>query len=319
MSRFLLADIGGTNARFAVAEAAAAPGPVEVLAVAEHRTAADAVASYVQRYGLAGTIDAAAIGVAGPVRQGRGVFTNSSWVVDAAELTTRFGWRRVRVVNDFEAIAWSLPRLGAADLQALGGGVAQPDGLCVVLGPGTGLGVACFLPGPPPAVIATEAGHATLAATSTRQDAVIAWLRQRFAHVSAERVLSGDGLVNLHDAVAGIDGGTITRHAAPAITQATNRAGCAACREAFDLFCAWLGAVAGDLALAFGARGGVYIAGGIAPRIVDDLMRSSFRQHFEAKGRFRDHLAAVPVHVIQRPNPAFLGLAALAEAIEPIR
>lgn len=310
MSRALLADIGGTNARFALVDNGAV-GPIDVLAVADHQRAGDAIAHYLARHSSGMRVEAAAIGVAGPVDSGRGVFTNSNWAVDAAELRATFGFDTVRVVNDFVALAWSLPRLTSVDLVQLGGGTARRAAPLLVLGPGTGLGVACLVPGERPEVIATEAGHASLAAVSLRQDAILGWLRDRFGHVSAERVLSGDGLVNLHDAVVAVGGAVIAHHDAPTITGTASRIGCPACREAFELFCAWLGGVAGDLTLTFGAWGGVYIGGGIAPRIVADLARSSFRMQFEAKGRFRDRLAEVPAYVIRRANPAFLGLAAL--------
>jgi glucokinase len=311
VTRHLLADIGGTNARFALLEDGTV-GPIEKLQVARYPRAEDAVAEFLDRRGRAGQTIAAAIGVAGPVQDGRCVFTNSDWVVDAGKLRAAFGFRRVRMVNDFEAIAWSLPHLVPSDLHALGGGAGQRDAPQVVLGPGTGLGVACLVPGNPPVVLATEAGHATLPTTTARQDAIVDWLRTRFGHVSAERVLSGDGLVNVHDAIAAIDGLAVPARDAPAVTEAALSGSCPASREALDTFCAVLGAVAGDLALTFGARGGVFIAGGIVPRFVDHLARTAFRDQLEAKGRFRDYLSAIPVRVILRPDPAFVGLAWLA-------
>ncbi len=309
MTQYLLADIGGTNARFALYDGNVL-GAIDVLAVADYPSADDAIKAFIDRNGSAGPIVAAAIGVAGPVENGRCTFTNSDWVVDAGELRTAFGFRHVDVINDFEATAQALPHLQPADLTGVGGGEARP-GPCVVLGPGTGLGVACLVPGDPPIAIATEGGHATASATHERQDAVIQCLRGRFVHVSVERVLSGDGLVNLHDAIATVDSASVPVRSAAQITEAALAGTCAVCREALDMFCAMLGAAAGDLALTFGARGGVYIAGGIVPRIVDHLARSAFRAQFEAKGRFRDYLAAIPVHVILRPNPAFVGLAAV--------
>ncbi len=311
LTRYLLADIGGTNARFALFDGGVV-GPVEVRAVADYPRAADAVADFLERHRPAGPVVAAAIGVAGPAEDGRCDFTNSDWVVDAAELRAEFGFRLVRVVNDFEATAWSLPRLAPSDLFSLGGGAGRQGAPLVVLGPGTGLGVACLVPGQP-IVIATEGGHATLPTTDLRQDAIVQQLRTRFPHVSAERALSGDGLVNLHDAIAVIDGRAVPDRDARQITRAALDGTCPVCREALDTFCALLGAVAGDLALMFGARGGVYIAGGIVPRFTDPLARSAFRAQFEAKGRFRDYLAAIPVHVILRPDAAFIGLASLLE------
>jgi glucokinase len=305
----LLADIGGTNARFALLDGGAM-GPIEVRAVADYRRAADAIAQFLAPHIEAGPVVAAAIGVAGPVEDGRCDFTNSDWVIDAAELRAEFGFRQVRVVNDFEATAWSLPRLATADLFSLGGGAGRKGAPLVVLGPGTGLGVASLVPGQPTA-IATEGGHATLATTDARQDAIVQHLRSRFAHISAERALSGDGLVNLHDAIAAIDGRLVPPRDAQQVSRAALDGSCPVCREALDTFCALLGAFAGDLALMFGARGGVYIAGGIVPRFTDHLARSAFRARFEAKGRFKDYLAAIPVHVILRPHAAFIGLASL--------
>ena len=288
-------------------------GPIEVRAVADYPRAADAVADFVERHRQSGPIMAAAIGVAGPVEDGRCDFTNSDWVVDAAELRAEFGFRQVRVVNDFEATAWSLTRLAPSDLFSLGGGSGRKGAPQVVLGPGTGLGVACLVPGSPPNVIATEGGHASLATTDQRQDGIVQHLRTRFAHISAERALSGDGLVNLHDAIAAIDRLSVPNRDSQQITEAALDGSCPVCREVLDMFCALLGAFAGDMALMFGARGGVFIAGGIAPRFTDHLARSAFRAHFEAKGRLRDYLAAIPVHVILQPHPAFIGLAALLE------
>ena len=152
-------------------------------------------------------VTGALLAVAGPVEGGRSKLTNCSWVIDADELRRTFGLAEVRVVNDFAATAHSLPSLAAADLQPLGGGRAVPGAPMAVLGPGTGLGVACLVPGASePAVIAGEGGHATFAAASAREDAVIDYLRRRFGHVSAERMVSGTGLENLYQAIAALDG-----------------------------------------------------------------------------------------------------------------
>jgi glucokinase len=184
-----------------------------------------------------------------------------------------------------------------------------------VFGPGTGLGVACFLPAAAggPAAIATEGGHADIAATTEREAAVIAVLRRRFGHVSAERLLSGPGLTNIHAALCAIDGrepsaplrpGDIARAA-----QARGRARDARARETVAMFSALLGQLAGDLALGFGARGGVYVAGGVVARLGPAFDRKLFRRRFEDKGRYRDWLKPVPVWLITHPHPAMLGLA----------
>ena len=157
-----------------------------------------------------------------------------------------------------------------------------------VLGPGTGLGVACLVPASDgPAVIGGEGGHATMAATSPREDAIIDYLRRQFGHVSAERVVSGSGLENLYHAIVALDGVDAPKRSAPEITKAGSNGTCPLSRMALELFCGMLGTIAGNVGLMFGARGGVYIAGGIAPRITDFIAHSEFRARFEGKGRLR--------------------------------
>jgi glucokinase len=308
----LLADIGATNARFALLHAGQGVGPVRTLAVADHPQLTDAVAAFLDGHKL--SIGGAMLAVAGPVDDDRCVLTNCAWTVDAAELRRALGVAAVRVVNDFEAAAWSLPALQPAHLVALGGGRSADGAPMVVLGPGSGLGVACHVPRDGrPLVIATEGGHATLAAASAREDAVIEWLRGRFGHVSAERALSGPGLENLYRALAALDGAEVPERDAVEITRTGLAGTCPVSRAALDMFCAMLGTFAGNAALSFGARGGVYIAGGIAPRIVGHLAGSQFRARFEAKGRFRGYVENIPARVIVHPDYAFIGLTSLIE------
>jgi glucokinase len=312
----LLGDIGGTNARFALLETDGPPAPPDAVVVEEHAGIAEAINAYlVRRSVVPRRIVAAVLAVAGPVAENCCVLTNSGWVVDGALLAQRFDLATVRVVNDFEANAWALPVLHDADVRPIGGGQAVPGEPIAVIGPGTGLGMACHVPPPRgPVVIAAEGGHATIAGADAREDAILAWLRDRFGHVSAERVLSGPGLRNLHDALAAIDGVAVPPREPPEITQRGLDGTCPVCRAALDLFCALLGSVAGNLALTLGARGGVYLAGGIPPRILPHLERSAFRARFEAKGRLRRWLAAIPTRVVVRPDMALLGLAVLARA-----
>jgi glucokinase len=256
----------------------------------------------------------ALLAVAGPVEKERCQLTNCSWIIDGDELRATFRLARVRVVNDFAATAYSLPSLAGADLYAIGGGRAVPGAPMAVLGPGTGLGVACHVPGSKePAVIAGEGGHATFAAASAREDAVIDYLRGQFGHVSAERVVSGAGLENLYRAIAALDQKEAPSRDAAEITKIALDGNCRTAVAALDMFCAFLGSFAGNVALTFGARGGVYIAGGIAPRIVAFMGRSQFRRRFEDKGRLRPYLEAMPSNVIVHPAAAFMGLKALAD------
>jgi len=233
------------------------------------------------------------LAVAGPVDNDRCVLTNSAWTIDAPELCAAFSFGKVHILNDFEATALSLPLLTAADLYPVGGGEAVLGAPMAVLGPGTGLGVACFVPGSQSSiVIASEGGHATMASTSAREDAIMDYLRRQFSHVSAERVVSGSGLENLYRAVIAIDGFEAPKRNAAEITNAALDGTCPISRAALDLFCAMLGTFAGNVALMFGARGGVFIAGGspAAHRIYSTLgVSRPFRTQRAFQGISRIH------------------------------
>jgi glucokinase len=310
--KILLGDIGGTTARFAVLIGDAL-GPIDHLPVSQHRSMAHAVESYLASHGERGRVGAAVLGVAGPVENGRSMLVNSQWVIDAAELRAAFGFRSIHLINDFEAVAYAVPTLTEHDAKAIAGGKPLLGESMAVLGPGTGLGMAGIVRnGDRTTVVPTEGGHATLPGVTSREDAIIAHMRDRFDHVSAERALSGPGLENLYEAIAAIDGAAVANRTAAEITQSALDRSCPVSMAAVDMFCAMLGTVGGDLALMFRARGGVYIAGGIAPRIVDLLARSQFRARFIGKGRYQSYLEPIPVAVIVNPDLAFLGLKAHA-------
>lgn len=311
-ARTIVGDIGGTNVRFAVLTGEEL-GPIERMAVRDYAHFADALAAFLTRQTDGAAIRRAIFGAAGAVEADRCALTNNPWVVDAAELRVRFGLTRVHIVNDFEALAWSLPHLTRDDVAKIGGGASLAEAPMVVLGPGTGLGVAVYVPREKGAwVLHSEGGHATVSSGSPREDAIIEKLRLEFGHVSAERVLSGHGLENLYRAIGSIDGSSALERSASVITLAALDDSCATSRAALDTFCAMLGDVAGNFALSFGAQGGVYIAGGIVPHIGDYLTRSQFRTRFDAKGRMRHYVEKIPVYLILRDDPAFIGLRALA-------
>lgn len=312
MKRVLLADIGGTHARFAVLSGNEL-GPVRSLDVEAHPKIHDAIRHFLADDGGTAPIDEAIFAVAGPVVSGRCALTNSSWVAEVSELRREFGFEVVRLVNDHEAAAWSLPHLAPSDTLLVGPGMGVRGAPLALLGPGTGLGMACYVPGPTGGrVVVSEGGHMTLAATTDREAALIGILRQQFAHVSAERVLSGPGLVNLYQAIASIDQVEVQPRTPAEVTRAALDETCDTCRKALDTFVSFLGSVAGDVALLFGARGGVFIGGGIVPHVARYLAAADFRQRFEAKDRFQPYLAAIPVRVVLRRDTAFLGLTALA-------
>ena len=307
----LLGDVGATNARFALLSNGVL-GPIKYFAVTEFPRFADVLDAFLAFDGRSLPIQEALLAVAGPVDENRCVLTNCQWTIDARELCAAFDLAQVRICNDFEAAALSLPCLSAADLYPLGNGEAVGGAPMVVLGPGTGLGVACLVPGANGSVvIASEGGHATMAAANCREDAIIDYLRREFGHVSAERVVSGAGLENLYHAIIAIDGIEAPKRNAAEITQAAV-GDCPTARMALELFCAMLGSIAGNVALTFGARGGVYIAGGIAPRITEFMARSEFRARFEHKGRFRTYLEAIPSSIIVHPAATFIGLRTIA-------
>jgi len=309
----LLGDIGATNARFALATESVL-GPVTTFEVNRFARFTDVVNLFLRDHSDRSRLRHALFAIAAPIDGERCVLTNSPWVIEAAELQAIFGLQ-AELLNDFAAVANSLPLLGPADLAKLGGVAGDKTSPMAVLGPGTGLGVACLIRrGDKRVVIASEGGHATLAATCDREDQIIQHLRQRFGHASAERALSGTGLENIYRAIGAVDKVEIALQNATQITRSALRGECNIAVEALNVFCAFLGSFAGNVALTFDARGGVYIAGGISPRIVDFMRRSQFRVRFEAKGRFQQYLKSIPVHVITHPAAAFIGLKSFLSA-----
>ena len=305
----LLADIGGTHARFALWRNGGISEST-ISYVRDYPSPAAAIGSYLSERGI-DQPELAVLAVAGPVDCGRACLTNAAWTFDERDLEQACGIRRVLLVNDFAAQAWALPGLTAEDLEPLDGGPPVDGATKLVLGPGTGLGLAAYLPplGPEPdRVVTGEGGHALLAAETEQEARLLATLRIRFGRVSAERVLCGDGLLALAEA---LPSGTRFENSRALIAAA--RGGNAAAQRALEQFCAFLGTFAGDMALAFGARGGVYLAGGLPPALSQELKTSDFRSRFEAKGRFQEYMQAIPVWVVRHPNAAFVGLARIAE------
>jgi len=311
--KVLLADIGGTNARFALL-ADGTVGPIAHMAVAGYGSFREALDKYLGNLPKAGTVRAAILAISGPVHNGRCALTNNPWVIDAADLRSAYGFSAVRLINDFEAVAWSLPHLSRDKLLQVGGRQPAAGAPVAALGPGTGLGVAFNIPhASGHLVFPSEGGHSTMAGTSLREDAVLAYLRHRFGHVSAERVLSGNGLENLHEALAALSRVTLPRRSAAEITRAGIEGNCPTSRAAIGMFCAMLGTVAGNLALTLGARGGVFIGGGILRQMPEYFASSPFRARFEDKGRFGKYLKPIPAYLILDEDAAFVGLRALAE------
>ena len=307
-----LGDIGGTNARFGWQEnASTAISHVQVLPCAEHATLVAAGQAYLQAQQLP-VPACAAFGIANPVTGDAVAMTNHHWKFSIQATREALGLPRLLLLNDFTALALALPLLPPAELRQVGGGQAAPGAAIGLIGAGTGLGVSGLLPLGHQGKwlpIAGEGGHVTLSASNDLEYAAIAQLRQRYGHVSAERVISGPGLVDLYHALCELKDGQGREITTPAeVMERAEAHPQSSAAQALDMFCGLLGCVAGDLALTLGARGGIYIGGGIVPRLGERFDRSSFRQRFESKGRFRNYLAAVPTWVIQSPvSPALQG------------
>lgn len=309
----LVGDIGGTNARFAWLAAPDAPlADIATLPGADHASLADAMRAYLAAHAKPSP-RWCAIGIANPVVGDRVQMTNHHWAFSISEMQRELGLARFLVINDFTALALSLPALQPVDLRQVGGGRPVDGAPLALLGAGTGLGVSGLLPasaGHRAIPINGEGGHVTLPATDEREERVVAVLRRRFGHASAERALSGPGLENLHQALCELAGEPPPRLSAAEISQHATGGGDPRCVEALDLFFGFLGTVAGNLALSLGALGGLYIGGGIVPRLGDAIDRSRFRDSFERKGRFRAYLAAIPAYVVHaKVSPALVGAA----------
>jgi glucokinase len=311
----LLADIGGTNARFALE---IAPGRIEqirVLACAEHATLAQALAAYLALPPVAallpGPVRHAAIAIANPVVGDLVRMTNHHWEFSIAALKREAGFATLLVVNDFSALAYALPHLSEDQKHQVGGGTAQSGNPIGLIGAGTGLGVSGLIPSAEGwTALRSEGGHVTFSPANAVELAILQFAWTRFEHVSAERLMSGAGLELIYSALAAHLGRPDEQLAAPEIVA---RAGqnCPLCDQVVEAFCGMLGTVAGNLAVTLGAQGGVYIGGGIVPRLGARFATSSFRRRFEQKGRFVHYLSQVPTWVITAEYPAFIGVSAL--------
>lgn len=344
MTRALLADVGGTNVRFALADSAT-PEALETGSVRRYRVAAfptfaDAARQYLVDSGLDSTesdvVDRgyvaqgelpanpgarpthAVFAFAGPVLGDEVRLTNHAWTVSLSDVQRGLGFERVHGINDFAAMAYSVSLLGAGDLQLIGEGTAPSIGAArnqtfVVMGPGTGLGVAALLVRDGViSALETEGGHTSFAPGTVEEQEILRRLSARFGRVSNERVLCGNGLVNIHLALSEIDGVEPEALKPEDITSRAADGSCPRCVRTVERFCEMLGAAAGDLVLAYGGWNGVYLAGGIAPLLIPWLQRGGFRRRFEDKGRFAKTLAGVPTVVITHPDPGLLGTAACA-------
>ena len=306
----LVGDVGGTNARFALVDAQGHVRHPRAFPCKDYASLADIIAEYIDTTAGKKVPPRAVIAVAGPVVGGEIEFTNLDWVVSEGDLLAHFEFEAVKLINDFAAQALACPLLEGPDLRPLGPAVGRAhDCPVVALGAGTGFGVAALARNERGDVaISTEGGHAGFAPSDEVEVEVWRRLHARYGRVSIERLLSGQGLYDLYCALA-----EQKRQPAalPNEMKVTTEGlvGDPLASEAIDRFIGILGAVAGDLALTFGARGGVYVSGGIAPRIADRLAKGAFRARFEDKGRLSDYVRAIPTYLVLHPYPAIIGAA----------
>jgi glucokinase len=306
----IVSDIGGTNARFAVADLATLElSRISQILCTAYPTFTAAFCAFLAK--LSAPLDHAAIAVAAPVTGEHIQLTNSPWSFAKHELCRTAGLKDVLVLNDFEALALSLPHLASAELHQIGGAAAEGHAPKLVLGPGTGLGVAGLVwSGERWVAVPGEGGHASLGAHDERELALIERLRKGRPHLSAERALSGPGLAELYEAIAASHGETPAKLQPNDVLMRALSGEDKNAVEALDVFVTWLGRFAGDAALLFGARGGVYLGGGIAPKIVPALASGAFRAAFEQKGRMTAYLEPIPVYVVLAELATLKGAAA---------
>jgi glucokinase len=308
----LLGDVGGTNARFGwQANAQSGIEHVLVLPCAAHETLEAAIRTYLDLKRLP-MPRAGALGIANPITGDVVRMTNHHWSFSISEMQRNLGLEQLNVINDFTALALALPSIPQDNLVQVGGTVAQAFAPKALIGAGTGLGVSGLMPTDTHdhwLAIAGEGGHVTLAAQTETEYRVIELIRQRYGHVSAERVLSGPGLVDLYLALRQLQKQPPVDVAGAAeITAWALQDKDPLAQQSIEMFAGFLGSVTGDLALTLGARGGVYLGGGIVPRWLGWFETSNFRERFEAKGRFSAYLKDIPVWVINASeSPALWG------------
>jgi glucokinase len=313
----LVGDVGGTNARFALVDAEGRVRNLHVFEAKKYASLTDVIAEYLERTVGRKRPARAVVAVAGPVLDGEIEFTNLDWQVSEGDLLATFEFEAVKLINDFAGQALACPLLQPDDLRVLGpklrGGSDCP---MVVLGAGTGFGVAGLARGDRgDLALATEGGHAAFAPSDEVEYAVWKRLKAQHGRVSIERLLSGQGLYDLYLTLAEMKGAQASLADQRAVVEA-GTAGDELAAETLDRFCGILGSVAGDLALTFGARGGVFVSGGIAPRMAERLASGSFRQRFEDKGRLRPYVEEIPTSLVLHPYPAILGAARQLETLE---
>jgi glucokinase len=309
----LVGDVGGTNVRFAIAETGGGAPLVtnaESYRVADFGGLEEAIEHYLTRMHRGPRPRAAVVAVAAPVTDGTAHLTNALWRMSVSGLH-QAGFASAALINDYTALTLAVRRLGPDQLAVIGDPKpARPDKTIAVMGAGTGLGVAALVrDNGREAITVTEGGHIGFSPADSVEIEILRLLQAEFGRVSLERLLSGPGMVSLRGALAQLAGKTVEPIAPEVIVARAMDGTDPLCAETLDRFCAIYGGAAGDIALVYGALGGVYLGGGIAPRILKWLNKGAFRDRFEAKGRFAGYLSGIGVQVIMHPFAALLGAA----------
>ncbi|MEM6415245.1 MAG: glucokinase [Pseudomonadota bacterium] len=311
VEHFLIADIGGTNARFAIATARGdgiEVDQVKSFLTNDYDTGVAAIESYLVSVKV--RPDTACLAAAGPLVNDTVRFTNTHWVLQLAEMREAFGFNHIRIVNDFYALASGVHALSDDNFLKLNPGTPVPNAPQLVIGPGTGFGQALIIPTQNGnEIVATEGGHLTFAPMTKIEREINDIVALECGRVSVERLLSGPGIEAMYAALCEIHGTRGTLNKADEITRAALSEHCVIARETLNIFCGIFGRVCGDAVLATGARGGVLIGGGISPKIKSLLLKSQFLDNFYDKGRLSDYLKAVPIRLIVSESIALLGAA----------
>ncbi|WP_277187248.1 bifunctional transcriptional regulator/glucokinase [Caballeronia sp. BR00000012568055] len=307
----LLADVGGTNARFALETAPGEIGNIRVYPGADYPGIAEVMQQYLKDTKV-GRVNHAAIAIANPVDGDHVKMTNHDWSFSIEATRRALGFDTLLVVNDFTALAMALPGLTDTQREQVGGGARRQNSVIGLLGPGTGLGVSGLIPADDRWIaLGSEGGHATFSPFDEREDLVTRYARRKFPHVSFERVCAGQGLELIYRALAERDTVTIADHFTAADVTTRALEGEALALETVNCFCAILGTFAGNIAVTLGALGGIYIGGGIVLKLGELFHKSPFRERFESKGRFQQYLSGIPTYIITAEYPAFLGVSAI--------
>ena len=314
----LVGDVGGTNARLALIDTVGHIRHPRIFPCKDYPSLSEVIAEYIHTTAGKKRPPKAVIAVAGPVVDGEIEFTNIDWTVSEVDLLSTFEFEAVDLINDFAAQALACPRLEGADLRGLGPDLGRGAHDCplVALGAGTGFGVAALARGERGDIaISTEGGHAGFAPNDEVELEIWRRLNAKFGRVSIERLLSGAGLYEVYRTLADLESKVAALPDEMAVTR-EGLVGDPLAAAALDRFGGMLGAVAGDLALTYGARGGVYVSGGIAPRMAERLAAGPFRRRFEDKGRLSDYVRAIPTFLVLHPYPAIVGAARQLEQME---